>query len=288
MTGYVTRDKDGLLLLHYHYPVRNTDEEIWVSDGSIYLGFNQELDEKEFDNIKWENEPIEFEVIRKRKRNDHMEKLGNITLINDDCMNVLCKLPDKCFDLAIADPPYGIKINESIGKRRGMKHSKYKKAYWDNETPSIEYFNELFRISKNQIIWGANFFISKMPYDSSCWIIWDKIFSEKVTFSQFEMAWTSFKTTCKKFEKSPTANDKFKFHPTQKPVDLYKWLLKNYAKPGDKILDTHLGSGSICIACDEMGFEMTGIELDSEYYEGAKKRLKTHQLQMKLNFNEHL
>ena len=213
-----------------------------------------------------------------------MEKFGDITLINDDCMNILWKLPDKCFDLAIVDPPYGIKINESIGKRKGMKHRGRKKAYWDNEIPCINYFNELFRVSKNQIVWGANYFISKMPYDSSCWIIWDKKFSEKVTFSQYEMAWTSFTTTCKKFEKSPTTHE-FKFHPTQKPVALYKWLLKNYARLGDKILDTHLGSGSICIACDEMEFELTGIELDKEYYEAAKKRLITHQLQMKLNFN---
>lgn len=235
-----------------------------------------------------------------------MEKFGHITLINYDCMNILWKLPDKCFDLAIVDPPYGIGENGSKNKNRSNRtkfkghHNKniVKSTYYhsfagnDSKPMCPEYFNQIFRISKNQIIWGANHFIELINKNSSCWIVWDKDNGNN-DFADCELAWTSFPKAVRKFKfkwhgmlQENMKNKEIRIHPTQKPVALYKWLLKNYAKPGDKILDTHLGSGSICIACDEMGFEMTGIELDKEYYEAAKKRLITHKLQMKLNFND--
>jgi len=131
---------------------------------------------------------------------------------------------------------------------------------------------------------GGNHFISKMPIDSPCWLMWDKKFSEEVTFAQFELAWTSFTTTCKKFDMHPS--DKRRIHPTQKPVALYKWLLKNYAKQGDKILDTHVGSASSLIACYDMGFEYLGFELDKDYYEQATKRLEKHMSQLNMFIDE--
>lgn len=201
-------------------------------------------------------------------------------IIHADCMDIMKDIPDKYFELAIVDPPYGININHSIGRRKGAKKSSYKPAVWDCESPNLEYFEELFRISKNQIIWGANHFISKIPYDSNCWLMWDKGFSEDVSFSQFEMAWTSFNTTSKKFDKNPL--QKNKFHPTQKPVALYKWLLKNYAKEGDKILDTHSGSGTTAIACIDMGFEYLCIEKDKEYFEKSVERVNKELIKIKL------
>lgn len=190
---------------------------------------------------------------------------------NIDCVEGMKEFPDKFFDLAIVDPPYGIKINNSIGRRAGKK-SNYKKAYWDNEPPTAEYFKELFRVSKNQIIWGANYFISLIPYDSSCWLMWDKKFSEDVTFSQYEMAWTSLNGTCKKFEKHPTQENRI--HATQKPIALYSWILERYAKQGDKILDTHLGSQSSRIASYKKGFDFWGFELDEDYYKQGNERFE--------------
>jgi len=198
---------------------------------------------------------------------------------NEDCMEGMARYPDKYFDLAIVDPPYGININESIGRRKGEKHSGYKKVKWDNEIPSSIYFIELFRVSKNQIIWGGNYFLDYLN-STPCFIMWDKGFSELLTFAQFELAWTSFKTSCKKFNHSHIQNNKQ--HPTQKPVALYKWLLSNYAKQGDKILDTHLGSGSSRIAAYEMGFDFTAFELDTEYFEAQEKRYNSHIAQLKL------
>jgi site-specific DNA-methyltransferase (adenine-specific) len=180
--------------------------------------------------------------------------------------------------LAIVDPPYGINVNESIGRRKGMKHSGHKKAVWDNEIPTAEYFDELFRVSKNQIIWGANYFV--MP-PTKCFIIWDKCYSEDVTFSRYEYAWSSFNITSKGFVFNGQAN-KDKIHPTQKPVALYKWLLDKYAKENDKILDTHLGSGSIAIACHDYGFDLTACELDKEYFDKAMQRINNHTAQQKL------
>ena len=202
-----------------------------------------------------------------------------MTITNEDNMQLMARYPDKYFDLAIVDPPYGININESIGRRKGEKHSGYKKVKWDNEIPTKEYFNELFRVSKNQIIWGGNYFLDYLSA-TPCFIMWDKGFSELVTFAQFELAWTSFKTSSKKFNHSHIQNDKQ--HPTQKPVALYKWILDKYAKPTDKILDTHLGSGSIAIACHDYGFDLTACELDKEYFDKAMKRINNHTNQLNL------
>lgn len=190
-----------------------------------------------------------------------------------DCMDYMKSIPDKFFELAVVDPPYGININESIGRRKGDKHSGRKKAIWDNKPPDKIYFKELFRVSKNQIIWGANYMVSKIPYDSSCWLMWDKKFSDEVTFSQYELAWTSFNSTSKKFDKSPTVKG-YKFHPTQKPIELYAWILKMYARDGDKILDTHLGSGSSRIAAYKMGFDFYATEIDKDYFEAQEERFR--------------
>jgi site-specific DNA-methyltransferase (adenine-specific) len=201
-------------------------------------------------------------------------------VFNMDCLEGMKQYPDKYFDLAIVDPPYGIGVNHNMGRRKGDKKSDYKPAYWDKEAPPAEYFTDLFRVSKNQIVWGANHFISRMPQDSSCWLMWDKMFSEDLSFAQYELAWTSFDSVCKKFTKDPKEPERF--HPTQKPIALYKWLLKNYAKEGDKILDTHLGSGSSRIAAADMGFDFTGYEIDQDYFEAQEKRFQQYKSQLKL------
>ncbi len=201
-------------------------------------------------------------------------------VFNIDCMEGMKEYPDKYFELAIVDPPYGIGVNHNMGRRKGDKASPYKPAAWDKESPPIEYFKELIRVSSNQIIWGANHFISKIAIDSSCWLMWDKIFSEDLSFAQYELAWTSFDSVCKKFEYSPNQNDRI--HPTQKPIDLYRWQLKNYAKTGDNILDTHLGSGSSRIAADQMGFDFTGYELDKDYFDASVKRFNQYKAQLTL------
>jgi len=204
-----------------------------------------------------------------------------IELLNENCMEVMSRYHDNHFELAIVDPPYGIGINISMGRRKGAKKSGYHKfACGDKASPNADYFSELLRVSKNQIIWGANHFISKIPIDSSCWLMWDKGFSEDVSFAQFELAWTSFNSTCKKYDKSP--NDKHRIHPTQKPVKLYEWILTNYAKPGDKILDTHGGSMSSAIACHNLGFDLVITELDKDYFDAAKERLENHQRQARM------
>jgi site-specific DNA-methyltransferase (adenine-specific) len=202
---------------------------------------------------------------------------------NCDNMELMAKYPDKYFDLAIVDPPYGINVNVSMGRRKGDKKSDYHKFEGgDSQIPSADYFNELFRVSKNQIIWGGNYMTEYLK-PSPCWLLWDKGFSEDVTFAQFEMAWTSFKSSCKKYDFNAAAN-KNRIHPTQKPAELYKWLLDKYAKQGDKILDTHLGSGSIAIACHDYKFDLTACELDESYYNSAIKRIQNHISQTKLEF----
>lgn len=160
---------------------------------------------------------------------------AEINIYNQDCMEGMKGMEDNQFDLAIVDPPYGIGVKINMGRRAGVKNDN-PHAKWDNESPSELYFIELMRVSVNQIIWGANYFISKMPIDSKCWLMWDKKFSEHLSFSQYELAWTSFDSVAKKYEK--TSNERGRIHPTQKPVALYKWLLQNYAKPGDTPL-TH-------------------------------------------------
>lgn len=197
---------------------------------------------------------------------------------NKDCMLAMREFPDKYFELAIVDPEFGININHNIGRRKGDKPSNYKKVTWDSKIPNEEYFSELFRVSKNQIVWGGNYF--PLP-PCKCFVIWDKQFSEDVSFSTYEMAWTSFDSTAKGFVYAPAKN-KNRIHPTQKPIALYKWLLKKYAKQGDKILDTHLGSGSSRIACYDTGFDFWGYELDKDYFEAQEKRFKDHISQERL------
>ena len=196
-----------------------------------------------------------------------------IQITNEDNMELMARYEDNYFDLAIVDPPYGIDINSS--GRLGHYGGKGKK--WDNEIPTDNYFKEVFRTSKNQIIWGANYF--NMP-PTRCFLIWDKQQPEGVSFASCEYAWTSFDKSAKTFYQRPQNADNVRIHPTQKPVKLYEWLLMNYAKEGDKILDTHLGSGSIAIACHNLGYDLTACELDKDYFEAATKRLAQHQAQL--------
>ena len=219
-----------------------------------------------------------------------MERLGSITLYNADCMEIMKSFTDKQFDICIVDPPYG--IGEDGAKNHSRSKAANSKLYtpksWDSNSPNREYFDELIRVSKNQIIFGANHFISKIPYDSSCWIVWDKENGDN-DFADCELAWTSFNTAVRKFKfrwhgmlQENMKNKEIRIHPTQKPVQLYKWILNKYAKAGDTILDTHLGSGSSAIAAHDYGYEFTGIELDEEYYNAAKERLIMHQRQLNL------
>ena len=200
-------------------------------------------------------------------------------------MQLMARYPDKYFDLAIVDPPYGINLanmNMGLGntpKASKVKNRKWKAKDWDNSIPSDEYFKELFRVSKNQIIWGGNYFNLGI---CNKFIIWDKEIPEGLSFSDCEYAWTSFSGANKIFRYSAYLNKIEKFHPTQKPPKLYKWLLDKYAKEEDKILDTHLGSGSIAIACHDYGFELTACELDKEYFEKAMKRINNHTNQQRL------
>lgn len=197
---------------------------------------------------------------------------------NMDCMDGMKEFPDKYFDMAIVDPPYGINISNNIGRRKGDKKSNYPKAYWDNTTPDKSYFDELFRVSKNQIIWGGNYFY--LP-PTKCFIVWRKPqISEEVSFSMVEYAWTSFNETAKEW--IGTSNEADRIHATQKPVALYEWLLNRYAKPNDIILDTHVGSASSLIACHNTNHKYVGFELDETYYRLAKQRLDQETAQMNI------
>jgi len=221
-----------------------------------------------------------------------------IRMFNMDCMDGMKQMPDKAFELAICDPPYGIGADKTQNKtaeqrekaqgksKAGRGWKRYKDTNWDNKVPDAEYWKELFRVSKNQIVWGGNYFTEYLP-SSMGWIIWNKM-QREFSLADGEMAWTSFDRALRMFDLSrgealAINNDTGgRFHPTQKPVALYKWLLKKYAKPGDKILDTHGGSGSICIACHDMGFDLDWYELDPDYYAAAKDRLERHQRQATL------
>ncbi len=195
---------------------------------------------------------------------------------NEDCMDGMARYPDKYFDLAIVDPPYGLGKKIYSGGTKGCKfQTLFGENKWDNDTPKQEYFDELFRVSKNQIIWGGNYF--DLPPTRTI-ICWDKLKGDN-NFSMWEMAWTSFDEPAKIYRKSSMGD---RIHPTQKPIDLYKWLLGKYAKQGDKILDTHLGSGSSRIAAYEMGFDFTAFELDTGYFEAQEKRYNSHIAQLKL------
>ena len=205
-----------------------------------------------------------------------MNITDKITITNEDNMLLMARYPDNYFDLAIVDPPYGIGDKFKGGKSGKMQFNEVVDKGWDC-VPSDEYFKELFRVSKNQIIWGGNYF--DLP-PTRCFIVWDKQISDDFTLAMAELAWTSFDKLAKIFRYSVPKDGKI--HPTQKPIKLYKWLLDKYAKQGDKILDTHLGSGSIAIACHDYGFELTAAELDKEYYDKAIQRIKNHISQQKL------
>lgn len=220
-----------------------------------------------------------------------------ISLYNCDCMELLRQTPDNYYSLALVDPPYGIGEDGAKNHSRGTatKPTMYKAKSWDKEPPSIEYFSELIRVSKNQIIWGANHFIENIPNaNSSCWVVWDKE-NGATDFADCELAYTSFKSAVRIFRfrwqgmlQGNMKEKENRIHPTQKPVALYKWVLQKYAKPNDKILDTHLGSMSIAIACHDMGFELTGCELDNDYFNAGVERVKKHVSQLSLFAPEEL
>jgi site-specific DNA-methyltransferase (adenine-specific) len=199
---------------------------------------------------------------------------------NEDCMIGMKRYPDKYFDLAIVDPEYGISVTTmNMGGRRTIRPDKTKT--WDNKPPSIQYFNELFRVSKNQIIWGGNYF--DLPVHK-CYIVWDK--GESMygrDFAECEQAWVSFDRPAKIYKINPNQLDRI--HPTQKPVTLYKRTLRDFAKEGFKIIDTHLGSGSSRIAAYDMGFDFTGFELDPDYFNAQEKRFSNHIKQLNLFTN---
>ena len=198
----------------------------------------------------------------------------------EDCVTALKRYADNHFDLAIVDPPYGIMDRMYNGGDRNASTVKFKKHIkekrWDVEIPTDEYFTELKRVSKNQIIWGGNYF--PLP-PSRCVIAWDKMVYAP-TMSQIEIGWTSFDTPARLVKINNNDNDRF--HPTQKPIKLYEWILQKYAKPNDLILDTHLGSGSSRIAAYKGGFNFVGFEIDQEYYEKQEKRFNDFKSQLRL------
>jgi site-specific DNA-methyltransferase (adenine-specific) len=210
---------------------------------------------------------------------------------NMDCMDAMEQFPDKYFDLAIIDPPYGIgesgKKNASRSKLATSKD--YKEFHGkDKDAPPPEYFSELFRISKYVVIWGANHFISRIPYDSSCWLVWDKDNGDS-DFADCELAWTNFKCAVRKYRfrwhgmiQENMREKEYRIHPTQKPVALYEWILSKFALRGDKVLDTHVGSASSLIACYKMGMQYMGFEIDADYYSKASERLRQHAVQYTL------
>ena len=214
---------------------------------------------------------------------------SQIQLLNADCVSEMKKFPDKYFDLAVVDPPYGIgagSISFNNGTRKKKKSDFFRKNDWDGSIPSAEYFSELFRVSKNQIVWGGNYFTEFLP-PSKAWVFWDKMNGEN-SYSDGELAWTSFDRVLKKYSKfwsgaqAKEKNEVDRMHPTQKPVALYDWIFENYSNPGDKIIDTHLGSGSSAIAAQRYDLEFFGTEIDPEYFEAAKKRFELHISQTRL------
>lgn len=212
-----------------------------------------------------------------------IEQFGKITLVNGDCNEYMLQCADNSFNLAIVAPPYGIK--RSGQPETFTKNNKHKRKFieckdWDNIRPDKIYFDSLFRISENQIIWGGNYFVEHLP-PSMGWIFWDK--GQSLSMSDGELAFTSFDRALRRIIINRVELLKQNtFHPTEKPIKLYKWLLANYANPGDKIIDTHGGSMSIAIAAHDLGFELTVIEKDVDYFQKAKKRLIEHQKQLSL------
>ena len=207
---------------------------------------------------------------------------------NMDCRAAMREMPDKAFSLAIVDPPYGIGIankKDGFHSRKGKRsYNPHAKKSWDSSIPPPEYFSELMRVSENQIVWGGNYMTDYL-YASRCWIFWDKVKSVQ-NYADGEFAWTSFDENARKVTIQHSgflrSDPQKSIHPTQKPIALYKWLLQNYAKPGDTILDTHLGSGSSRIAAYDMGFDFTGYELDTEYFNASDARFKNHISNLKL------
>jgi len=220
-----------------------------------------------------------------------MKVTDKIEITNEDNMALMARYADNHFDLAIVDPPYGIDINnQSQGKGGGVaKKIDYAKKNWDKTAPDKEYFLELNRVCKNVIIFGANHFIENIPNaNSSCWIVWDKD-NGGTDFADSELAYTTFNTAVRNYKckwsgmlQYDMKNKEIRIHPTQKPIRLYEWILDTYAKDGNKILDTHLGSGSIAIACHNRKFDLTACELDKDYFESAIKRIKNHISQQRL------
>ena len=216
---------------------------------------------------------------------------AKLEITNEDNMALMSRYPDNYFDLAIVDPPYGIGEDGAKNHSRGKatKPTMYTSKNWDSSIPSKEYFSELIRVSKNAVIWGANHFIENIEnQNSSSWIVCDKQNGDN-DFADCELAWTNFKTAVRKFEfrwagmlQGDMKNKETRIHPTQKPAALYKWILDKYAKENDKILDTHLGSGSIAIACWDLKFDLTACELDKEYYDKAMERINNHTKQRQL------
>lgn len=211
-----------------------------------------------------------------------------------DCMKGMSEFPDQYFDLAIVDPVYGgvtqggyMKNGHTVAKLGPVKE--YNTALWHQAKTGPEYFKELFRVSKNQIIWGGNYFVSSIGKDSQCWLVWDKLHPEGVQFADGELAWTSFNRALRIFRflwsgmlQGDMANKEKRIHPTQKPVRLYDWILKNFAKPGQIILDTHVGSGSSLIACINNGFDYVGFEIDPDYYNDALARIRAETAQLSI------
>lgn len=216
--------------------------------------------------------------------------IGTATLHNACSLEAMRLMPDKAYSLAVVDVPYGIGEDGQSNHLRSClaETTKFMPKAWDKEPPTPEYFNELFRVSKNQIVWGANHFISRLPYDSACWIVWDKM-NGATDFADCELAYTSFKTAVRKFSfqwqgmlQGDMKNKETRLHPCQKPVRLYSWLLQNYAKAGDTILDTHGGSMSSVIAALDMGYKIDCYEIDEDYFKAAVERVERSQQQRKL------
>ncbi|MBQ8830825.1 MAG: site-specific DNA-methyltransferase [Oscillospiraceae bacterium] len=211
---------------------------------------------------------------------------------NEDCVDVMRRYPTGYFDLAVVDPPYGDipKGGYMNGTGGGLaKQKKYGDAIWTMPKPTKQYFDELFRVSKNQIIWGANYFVEEVHRSSPCWLVWDKVHPEGVNYADFEMAYTSFDGAARMFRyrwngfvQQNMKNKEVRIHPTQKPVALYEWIYTMFTKSGDKILDTHLGSGSSRIAAYNAGLDFTGCEINREYFEQQEERYKAHTAQMRL------
>lgn len=222
---------------------------------------------------------------------------------NVDCMDLMRSTPDKFFDLAVVDPIYGDVTAGGYltGKSRGGvgPYPAYNRAMWEQPKTGKEYFDELFRISKNQIIWGGNYFMHDIARDSQCWIVWDKCHPEGIKFADAELAWTSFDQRTRifrflwngmcqgtpgngtKMQGNKALNEK-RIHPTQKPVELYRWIFREFLPDGGKVIDTHLGSGSSRIAAYDAGLDFVGCEIDTETFVAAEKRFAAHAAQMSL------